>query len=256
MATATKKTPTPATSTPVPSSKILRVFDAIYRFLASLKLAVFSLGTLAAVLSYATFFESWHGTSAVQEWIYQTKGFAILLAFLGANILCAALIRYPWKRRQTGFVITHAGLLILLAGSFWSLKTADEGQVGMPEGESRSELVRMDYPVIRVWPIDPETHKPTNEEFRLPFRPGNFAWGPGNPRPRGFFGTIAHTLTGGMFDKNAAEGEVLTHPDDPIKFVVKSHLPAAVRTTAFKADPSGIPMVKIQVENRNRGSNR
>ena len=42
----------------------------------------------------------------------------ILLAFLGDNILCAALIRYPWKKRQTGFVITHAGLLILLAGSY------------------------------------------------------------------------------------------------------------------------------------------
>jgi len=51
----------------------------------------------------------------VNQWIYQTKGFAILLAFLGTNILCAALIRYPWKKRQTGFVITHAGLLVLLA---------------------------------------------------------------------------------------------------------------------------------------------
>src|SRR3954452_11437184 len=126
MATATKKTPSPP---PAPSSRTpsppraLRLFDATYRFLASLKLAVFSLATLAAVLAYATFFESWYGASAVQEWIYQTKWFAVLLAFLGANILCAALIRFLWKKRQTGFVITHAGLLTLLAGSFWSLKT-------------------------------------------------------------------------------------------------------------------------------------
>src|SRR4051794_33386106 len=77
--------------------RTLGVCDAIYRFLASLKLAVFSLATLAAVLSYATFFESWYGAAAVQEWIYRTKGFAILLAFLGMNILCAALIRFPWK---------------------------------------------------------------------------------------------------------------------------------------------------------------
>ena len=41
---------------------------------------MFSLGTLATVLAYATFFESWYGASAVQEWIYQTKGFAVLLA--------------------------------------------------------------------------------------------------------------------------------------------------------------------------------
>ena len=62
------------------------------------------------------------------------------------NILCAALIRYPWKKRQTGFVVTHAGLLILLLGSYYSVRTADEGQVGMLEGDVKGELVRIDYP--------------------------------------------------------------------------------------------------------------
>ena len=75
------------------------------------------------------------------------------------NILCAALIRYPWKKRQTGFVVTHAGLLILLLGSFYSVRTADEGQVGMLEGDVKSELVRIDYPVIRVWEVDPHTRE-------------------------------------------------------------------------------------------------
>ena len=108
-----------------------QALDVIYRFLASLKLAVFSLATLVATLAYATCFESWYGGVAGLEWIYRSPGFAILLAFLGMNILCAALIRFPWKGRQTGFVITHAGLLILLAGSWISVRTADEGQLGM-----------------------------------------------------------------------------------------------------------------------------
>src|SRR5690349_9031174 len=145
MATATKKSSSPASppdpkrahsEIPAPGTvvgTVLWICDGLYRFLASLKLAVISLGTLAAVLAYATFFESWYGTAAVQEWIYRTKGFAILLAFLGMNILCAALIRYPWKKRQIGFLITHAGLLILLAGSWRSVWTADEGQLGMLE---------------------------------------------------------------------------------------------------------------------------
>src|SRR4029077_15569980 len=104
--------------------RFARVVDVIYRFLASLKLAVISLASLAATLAYATFFESWYGTGAAQEYIYRSAGFAVLLAFLGMNILCAALIRYPWKKRQTGFVITHAGLLIVLAGSYYSVRTA------------------------------------------------------------------------------------------------------------------------------------
>lgn len=248
MATATKKSPrspSPAPSATPAGGRLLRAIDAIYRFLASLKLAVLSLGTLAAVLAYATFFESWYGTSAAQEWIYQTKGFALLLAFLGTNILCAALIRYPWKARQTGFVITHAGLLVLLAGSFWSLKTADEGQVGAMEGEEKSELVRTDYPVIRVLPIDSHTGQPGNEEFRLPFRPGNFAWGGGKPRPRSVFASLFHTLTFGKFDQSA-EGEVLSSPGDPFVLKVKTHYPAAIYAYKHEADPNGIPMLKLR----------
>src|SRR4051794_38280452 len=187
MATATKKVSSPSSppSSPPPwrPNPLLRSLDAIYRFLSSLKLAVISLATLAAVLAYATFFESWYGMAAVQEWIYRSKGFAILLAFLGTNILCAALIRFPWKKRQTGFVITHAGLLILLAGSWKSVQTADEGQLGMLEGETQSQLVRMDYPVVRVRKLDSDPHKSVKSEYQIDFRPGNFAWGPGNPRP-------------------------------------------------------------------------
>jgi hypothetical protein len=96
------------------------IFDAIFRFLGSLKLAIFSLTTVAAVLAVGTYVESRYGTTAVQQWVYRSWWFAIVLAFLGANILCAALIRYPWTKRQTGFVITHAGLLTVLAGSFWT----------------------------------------------------------------------------------------------------------------------------------------
>ena len=105
MATATKKvspaSPSRVSEERVPSSSLFdhfaRVVDMIYRFLASLKLAVISLTALASTLAYATFFESWYGAGAAQQYIYRSPGFAILLAFLGMNILCAALIRYPWK---------------------------------------------------------------------------------------------------------------------------------------------------------------
>lgn len=154
---------------------LLQVFDAIYRFLASLKLAVLGLSSLAAVLAYATFFEKWYGTSAVQEWIYQSPLFTILLAVLGINILCAALIRFPWTKRQTGFVITHGGLIVVLIGSWISARVTDDGQVGMVEGEQSSQLVRIDDAAIRVQPIDKEKGVATTE-YQLPFFPGTFVW--------------------------------------------------------------------------------
>lgn len=230
MATAARNVP----SSPKPAARgeperprdplAIRAFDAVFRFLASLKLAVISLLSLATVLAYATFFETWYGTAAVQEYIYLSPGFAILLAFLGMNILCAALIRYPWTKRQTGFVITHAGLLTVLVGSWISFKVTDRGELGITEGESSSQLVRTERPAIRVQPIDRETGQATTE-YQLPFFPGSFAW-----------------------DAEDGRRDVLTTPEEPFQFVVKRHLPAA--TPIYRKPepgPGGEPMIKASL---------
>ncbi len=256
MATATKQNP-PSSSppparagyTPSPSlvDRIANGVDALYRFLASLKLAVISLGTLVATLAYATFFDSWYGSVAAREYIYRAPGFAILLAFLGMNILCAALIRFPWKKRQTGFVITHAGLLVLLAGSFYSVRTSDEGQVGMLEGDLKGELVRTDYPLIKVWEVDPHTQR-YNREIDLPFIPGSFPWGPGKPQPVGIGERLLSMVTLGLAGSPPKTEELLSKPGDPFQFVVKEHLPASAPAREYVADPDGAPMARIRLK--------
>src|SRR4051794_23504981 len=222
MATATKKpSASPPSSKPArgvppgePVSPVLGAVGAAYRFLASLKLAVISLLSLAGVLAYGTFFESWYGTKAVQEWVYQSPWFLILLAFLGMNILCAALIRFPWKKRQTGFVITHAGLLILLAGSWKSVQTSDEGQVGMIEGETNHQMVRIDYPAVRVRKLAADHD--VAKEYAIDFRPGNFPWGPGHPRPKGILESLFDGATLGLLSRNTDPVDVLADtPADP-----------------------------------------
>jgi len=226
---------------------LTRAVDAIYHFLASVKLAVVSLGLLAGTLGYATFFESWYGTAASQEYIYRSPAFAILLAFLGTNILCAALIRFPWKKRQTGFVVTHAGLLIVLFGSYFSMRTGDEGQVGMLEGDVKSELVRIDYPIIRIQEVDPHTRE-QGREYDLPFHPGPFPWGPGNPRSPGILGRALSLISLGSIGPSRSDGELLSEPGDPFRFVVKEHLPAAVPAWAHVADPDGSPMIRLGLQ--------
>jgi hypothetical protein len=260
MATATKKASSASSQellaervySPSFFDRFARVADAIYRFLSSLKLAVISIASLAATLAYATFFESWYGAGAAQEYIYRSAGFAVLLAFLGMNILCAAVIRYPWKKRQTGFVVTHAGLLILLAGSYYSVRTADEGQVGMLEGDVKGELVRTDYPVMRIWEVDPHTRERTRE-FDLQYRPGPFAWGPGTPRPTSLVDRALSLVSFGLIGSGASTEEVLSKPGDPFRFVVKQHLPASVPGVAHVADPDGSPMVRIGLQFKGPG---
>jgi hypothetical protein len=257
MATATKRfpaSPSPAgrnaSAGPKPKPtlghRLLTVVDSIYRFLASLKLAVFSLSALAASLAFATWFESSHGTTAAQDFVYKSTWFAVLLAFLAINILCAALIRFPWKRRQTGFVVTHAGLLVLIFGSYWSFKTADEGMVGMLEGEVRRELVRRDQPVFRVRELDPHTQEPIRE-YALPFKPGPFAWGGGEPRIDNLGDYILNFVSGGRFPRPEMAPEELSKPGDPFRLVVLRHLPASRPAIVRQPDPAGVPMARIQL---------
>ena len=153
----------------------VRAVDEVFKFLASLRLAVTLIATLAAVLAYATFYESSNGTQAVQVDIYQSACFALLLAMLGVNILCAALIRFPWKKRQTGFVVTHAGLITLLIGAFLSIQLVDEGQVVLPEGSFTEEYYRTERPVLRVERLDPASGQADYQSI-IGFRPGAHAW--------------------------------------------------------------------------------
>ena len=95
---------------------VLRAVEA----LASLKLAVLLISTFAVVLAWATWVERNYGSAAAHYGIYGTWWFAGLVFLLGANVLCAALIRFPWRRHQTGFVITHSGILVLLLGCLLS----------------------------------------------------------------------------------------------------------------------------------------
>src|SRR5690242_2845736 len=74
----------------------------VIRFFASLKLAVFLILTLAAVIAAATVIEADYGRSMAQWYIYHNRWFALLLALLGINIFTAAAVRFPWKRHQTG----------------------------------------------------------------------------------------------------------------------------------------------------------
>lgn len=227
MATALKSKP-PTDSRPEPKATprggIGRALWSVYRFLASLKLAVICLSSLAGVLAYATFFESWYGTKAVQQSIYQAWWFGVLLAFLGTNILCAALIRYPWKKRQTGFVVTHAGLLVVLIASLLTAWICDEGQVAIVEGERSDQMIQSESPVIRVRPLDPRTGKPVNDrEYVMDFHSGAYAW------PEG-------------------RSAVLSQKGDPFEFRVRSFLPAAIGRFRHASAPSGEdgePMIRL-----------
>ena len=181
-----------------PQLNVLERFLAdTFDFLSSLKLAIVLLSLLVVVLSVGTIWEARFGTRAAQSdlykaWVFFTwaplgpislpvvlPGLMALLPLLAVNIFCATLSRFPWQRRHTGFVITHAGLLVLLGGSFLTLTAGIDGQLALREGESGSEVILLDREVLRLqWVsvMGTEAHGGVTREIEIPLHLGGLAW--------------------------------------------------------------------------------
>ncbi len=112
-----------------------RWFDTVVLEVAGLRLAVLTLVALAAVLSACTLYEKKYGSLAAAEIAYRSPIFLGLMGLLGLNILASAVVRYPWKRSQAWFVVTHAGLLTLLTGALLSYRGSVDGMMKLTEGE-------------------------------------------------------------------------------------------------------------------------
>ncbi len=101
---------------PAERSLLEIVIQRCARTLGSLQMAVILLILFALVVLLGTFMESWYSTKIAQVLVYKSWWFVLLLGLLAVNIFFAAAKKWPWKKHQTGFIITHIGLLILLSG--------------------------------------------------------------------------------------------------------------------------------------------
>jgi len=93
----------------------LRVLLRIYSFLASIEFGIVLLILFCLILGVTTFIANRYNESIAQFGVYGTNWFACLCGLLGLNVLLAMLIRYPWHRRQVGFLMVHLGILTMLA---------------------------------------------------------------------------------------------------------------------------------------------
>jgi len=152
-----------------------------YEMCASLRLAVILIFTLAATLAFATFVEGAYGTAAVQFFVYQTWWFNALNALLAVNIFCAAAIRFPWQRHQTGFVVTHIGLLTLLFGAMIGRFEGIDAQIPIYEDQlgryafDGSDL-RFDISVRSTSTESSDADNDLEQVYTVPFLSSPFNW--------------------------------------------------------------------------------
>jgi len=127
------------------------MLDKFLKAFVSAGTAITLLVLLGAVLIFSTIYESQFGTAAVQHLVYKTWWFLGLLGLIFLNVLFASLVRLPFKKEQTGFHITHIGLLIILFGAMLTCVVGREGRLGLQEGEKGESFVT-DMEQVAFWP--------------------------------------------------------------------------------------------------------
>ena len=201
---------------PFPLNLLVRVLG----FLSSAALATVMIALGAAVLGWATWLESKWGTPAVQFGVYQSTWFAVLIGLLGVNVLAAAVVRFPWRRKQTGFLLVHAGILMLLIGCWMTRDGGVDGQMSLLEGESSSMVLdpglHFELAVVSDGSSgDVSAGDSAPKVVDIPFRPGPFNWE--DYRQLGWFpwALVGRDCASGViYDRDGVKLEVLDYYSD------------------------------------------
>ncbi|MGF1579360.1 MAG: cytochrome c biogenesis protein ResB [Gemmataceae bacterium] len=158
----------------------------IAKVLGSLQLAVTLLGLFAVIVLAGILMEHRFQTATAQQLVYQAWWFNGLLGLLAVNILFAAVKKWPFKKHQTGFVITHIGLLTMLAGGLVNafsgtdalmvlVDTSDpeiQYKVGYPQVNNQAVYNDRNEIVVQTRTADDQKGR----VYKADFRPGVLPW--------------------------------------------------------------------------------
>ncbi len=92
---------------------------------------------LIVAVSVGTVLESMHNAEYAKLALYNSSWFNALLSLLGLNVFASMMSRYPWKIYQTGFVMTHVGIIVVLLGSWITKIYGVDGSLQVQEGQSQ-----------------------------------------------------------------------------------------------------------------------
>lgn len=128
------------------------LFWQVVHLLGSLQLALILLATIALACAIATITESRSDTQTAQAAIYKAPWFMAWLTVLCINLFAVTLTRWPWKRKHTGFIITHYGIILLLIGAMIGMTWGFEGNVTLHRGipvskiTTRQSVIQLESP--------------------------------------------------------------------------------------------------------------
>lgn len=123
----------------------------IYHFLGSVYFAILLIASTTLFVIAGTFIESiTQSHRYASQFTYSSPLFIMLLWGFFINILVSALRRWPFKVRHIPFLITHFGLLMILAGVLIKVYFGTQGTMGIMEGAGSHLISKDNTYTVRV----------------------------------------------------------------------------------------------------------
>lgn len=133
-----------------------------FRFLGGITFAVLLIAATALFVIAGTLLESVTNSHRyAASFTYGSPLFLLLLSLFFVNILVSALRRRPFKRHHVPFLITHLGLLLILAGTITKQLIGTQGTLRVVEGSGSHQILLSDSYALEVttpnstliWPV-------------------------------------------------------------------------------------------------------
>ncbi len=142
------------------------------RPLASLKLAVFILLSIAVVTAVGTIIEAKYDALAAKKLVYDTWFMYLILGTLAVNLIAVMVDRWPWKKRHAAFVCAHIGILTILLGSLVTAQYGLDGSMRVEIGQKNNLVQTPETDMTIYTSFDGDRYSKTFEKevdfFRKP----------------------------------------------------------------------------------------
>ncbi len=138
----------------------------------SLKMAMGLFLVIIIASAVGTIYESRFDAQVARYYVYEAPWFTLWLVLLCVTLACATFTRLPWKKKHTGFVVTHLGIIILLIGAMIGRHAGVEGSITLRVGEGPQRHFVTQKMALNFWGQDgdlylvdfPVNLKPPSEE--------------------------------------------------------------------------------------------
>jgi hypothetical protein len=131
-------------------------------------LAQTQMGVFAATERYFRSFYAWidlqlfiPGRLAQVPGSFPFPGGYTLIALLLANLIAAHSVRFKFRIKRTGIIVTHAGLILLLSSELFTAAFATEGNMRIDEGTYSNYVIRLRDYELAVVDSSPKDHNNT-----------------------------------------------------------------------------------------------